>query len=162
MASEEEVETPKAPSRLPMIVGMVVAFAIGAGAGFGAATALAATPEEATAAAPAEGDAAPSEPVTRAVHSLGKFTINLRGNGGSRLLRVEVAVEVASTDLPVVEEGTALLRDAVITLASDYSFADIEGLDGKTRLRDELLTRVNALLPEAHVDRVYFTEFVVQ
>lgn len=146
-----------------MIIGMVVAFALGAGAGFGAATALAAeTPPAEAAAAPAEGADAAPVPVTRAVQTLGKFTVNLRGSGGGRLLRMEVAVDVSSTDLPAVEAGTALMRDAVITLASDYTFNDIEGLDGKTRMRDELLTRLNVLLPEAHIDRVYFTEFVVQ
>ncbi|MCP4496703.1 MAG: flagellar basal body protein FliL, partial [Phycisphaeraceae bacterium] len=35
-------------------------------------------------------------------------------------------------------------------------------LDGKTRLRDELLGRINTVLGTVRVDRIYFTQFVVQ
>ena len=98
----------------------------------------------------------------RIVHSLGLFTVNLRGTGGGRVLRMEVQVETAAANVAAVETQHAQLRDAVITLVSDYAYADVEGLDGKTRLRDELLSRMNAMLGKSRLERVYFTEFVVQ
>ena len=61
-----------------------------------------------------------------------------------------------------MEEAAPLLRDSIITLASDYTYAELEGLEGKTRLRDELLGRLNSLLDGARIERVYFTQFVVQ
>ncbi len=167
----EEVEDAPRKSKLPLILAGAAAFILGGGAGFGASMVLAS--EDAGAAeieceegdedcVPAEGEAEEPES-TRVVHSLGNFTVNLRGSGGGRVLRMEVQVETDDTALPTVEENTAQLRDAVITLASDYSYADVEGLDGKTRPRDELLGRVNTLLPaEGRIERVYFTEFVVQ
>jgi flagellar basal body-associated protein FliL len=99
----------------------------------------------------------------RAVVSLGVFTVNLRGSGGGRVLRAEVQVEVDSSAEQVVEDERPALRDAVITLGSDYTYADLEGIDGKTHLRDEILARVGSLLEgQAQVHRIYFTEFVVQ
>lgn len=167
----EEVEDVPKKSKLPLILAGAAAFILGGGAGFGASAVFGSDDAEAAEieceegdedCVPSEGEGAEPEPV-RVVHSLGSFTVNLRGSGGGRVLRMEVQVETNDTALPVVEENSAQLRDAVITLASDYSYADVEGLDGKTRLRDELLGRVNTLLPsDGRVERVYFTEFVVQ
>jgi len=99
----------------------------------------------------------------RAVVVLGTFTVNLRGTGGGgRVLRMEIYVETDGASQDAVTENNAPLRDAVVTLVSDYSYAELEGLDGKTRLRDELLARMNALLGGNRIKRLYFTEFVIQ
>jgi flagellar FliL protein len=99
----------------------------------------------------------------RTVVSLGLFTVNLRGSGGGRVLRAEVQVEVDADEYLVVETRKPVLRDAIITLASDFSYTDLEGLDGKTHMRDELHGRLNAILSgHPKVEHVYFTEFVVQ
>ena len=75
---------------------------------------------------------------------------------------MEVQVEIDSDQEEMIKEQTPVLRDAVLTLASDYTFADLEGLDGKTRFRDELLTRLNGALSTPTIKRIYFTKFVVQ
>ena len=167
MAEEiEELDEAPKKSKLPFILAGLAVFVLGGGAGFGASLAFGG--DEAEAAEVGEDgeplpEGTPSPEEVRVVHSLGKFTVNLKGTGGGRILRMEVQVETTEAGLPTIEEQTALLRDSVITLVSDYSYADVEGLDGKTRLRDELLGRVNTLLPEeGRVERIYFTEFVVQ
>ncbi|MEO0603754.1 MAG: flagellar basal body-associated FliL family protein [Myxococcota bacterium] len=144
---------------MTLIVG-VVGFLLGAGAGFGGATFLAEEPECET----VEGELAEAGPPTdeRLMHSLGKFTVNLRGAGGGRVLRMEVQVEIDSSQQSMLEAQTPLLRDSVLTLASDYTFGDLEGLDGKMRFRDELLARLNSALSVSGIRRIYFTEFVVQ
>jgi len=141
----------------------VVAFLLGGGAGFGASMFLGGSGEcpEEEEVAEGEGEGEQAE-IVRAVHSLGGFTVNLRGTGGGRVLRMEAQVEVDSDRLVAVEENTPMLRDAVLTLASDYTYADLEGLDGKMRFRDELMSRLNGALTDPSVRRVYFTEFVVQ
>jgi flagellar basal body-associated protein FliL len=96
------------------------------------------------------------------VTNLGTFTVNLRGSGGGRVLRMEVQVDASSASSGTVSERSAQLRDSIITGVSDYTWAELEGVDGKTRLRDELLDRVNGVVAPAAVDRVYFTQFVVQ
>jgi flagellar FliL protein len=166
----EAIETAR-PSRKPLLLAALAALALGAGGGFAAATLLGADAEAAPAEAPppageelapaADGAVDGATP-ERAVVSLGRFTVNLRGGSGGRILRAQVEIEVSSTDAARVEGASAMLRDGVILLASDYTYADLDGLDGKLRLRDELLARLNALLGAPVVRRVYFTEFVVQ
>ncbi len=97
-----------------------------------------------------------------AVVSIGQFTVNLRGTGAGRVLRIEIYCETDQGSQDAVTENNAPLRDAVVTLVSDYSYSDLEGLDGKTRLRDELLARMNALLGGNRIKRLYFTDFVIQ
>ncbi|MBM4365992.1 MAG: flagellar basal body-associated FliL family protein [Deltaproteobacteria bacterium] len=97
------------------------------------------------------------------VTSLGTFTVNLRGSGGGRVLRMEVQVDSDAQDASAVTAKAAQLRDSIITGVSDYTWSELEGVDGKTRLRDELHARVNGVLgPQGGVDRIYFTQFVVQ
>lgn len=96
------------------------------------------------------------------VIQLGQFTVNLRDSAGGRLLQMELAVEANGDAARLVEDREAQLRDAVLMLASDYSYLELEGLEGKLRLRDEIHRRVNTVLNPEKVERVYFTSFVVQ
>jgi len=170
MAEEEEEQEQELakPSKLPLILGVVGAAVLGIGGGFAASTLLS-SPEDQEAA-----DAAALEEVmaNRTVYEVGRFRVNLRGSGGERVLHIELSVEMEreavnqdsdEKEPEVLELRTkSQIRDAVITLASDYTYSDMEGLDGKTRLRDELLARLKALLPEKKIERIYFTEFMVQ
>jgi len=166
MADDEQPEDEAAGGgnkKMLAIVG-VVALLLGGGGGYGAAIAMGGSPAaEGDEVIEGEEDQPVASKATRQVHSLDKFTVNLRGTGGGRVLRLEVQVEVDEEDLPAVADRSPVLRDAVLTLASDYTYADLEGIDGKMRLRDELLARLNTSLEDdASVKRVYFTEFVVQ
>jgi len=161
---EVEVEWEGKKSKLPMILGALTFLILGGGAGFAGASFAGGGDEAAAEGEEGAEGAGEVEEVEeeRLVHSLGLFTINLRGTGGGRVLRMEVQVEAGATAVAAVENEHAKLRDSVITLVSDYSYAEVEGLDGKTRLRDELLARMNAMLGKNRLERVYFTEFVVQ
>ncbi len=165
---DEEVDeyTPKA-SKLPMIIAAVVALLVGAGGGFGASMMMGGDAEAADVDADSDtGDEEMEEDDTgdpeNAITSLGKFTINLRGASGGRILHFQVDVETKFQHTEDVERDMAILRDGVILLASDYTYADVDGLDGKLRLRDELLARLNTLTERPRIRRVFFTEFVVQ
>jgi len=168
MDDEAELDelTPKS-SKLPMIIAAVVALLVGLGGGFGISMMLGGDAEAAETAEDGEEggeegeDADTGEPET-AIVSLGKFTINLRGASGGRILRFQVDCEVSTADEVAMDQDMAILRDGVILLASDYTYADVDGLDGKLRLRDELLARLNTLVEEPRIKRVFFTEFVVQ
>ncbi len=164
---DEEIDeyTPKA-SKLPMIIAAVVALLVGAGGGFGASMMMGGDAEAADMDSDSDTDDYEMEDDTgepeNAITSLGKFTINLRGASGGRILRFQVDVETKTEHADEVDRDMAIGRDGVILLASDYTYADVDGLDGKLRLRDELLARLNTLTERPRVRRVFFTEFVVQ
>jgi flagellar FliL protein len=93
---------------------------------------------------------------------VGSFTVNLRGSGGGRVLRLEASVESSAAHATILAGKSAQIRDSIITAVSDYTWSELEGTDGKVRLRDELLVRVNGITEPARVQRLYFTQFVVQ
>jgi flagellar FliL protein len=174
MAEEDEIveeEEVSAPSKLPLIVGIVGALVLGVGGGIAGMMLLG--PSSDASAVGSDTDEAQVSPENRVVYDLGRFRVNLRGGGGQRMLHIEVAVEMEqkyvsapddeSKEAPVLETRVkAQLRDAVITLASDYQYGDLEGADGKVRFRDELLRRLLKLVPDQKILRVYFTQFMVQ
>lgn len=115
---------------------------------------------------PAGHGATPVKPLggTQAVPTvttLGSFTVNLKGSGGGRVLRLEVAVDSEASTRDAVQGLTPQLRDSIITAVSDFTWSELEGTDGKTRLKDELLMRINGVTEPIRVDRVYLTTFVV-
>lgn len=186
----EEVEDPKPKSNKKVLIGAVlgVLLLVGGAAGAyfggflgGGGTAEAKEGEGSEEAkteegAPAEGEGAHvSEEGAEAVDkgmaatgtgsqitNLGAFTVNLRGSGGGRVLRMEVQLDSTAGTANTITTRTPQIRDTVITAVSDYTWAELEGVDGKSRLRDELLTRINGILAPAIADRLYFTQFVVQ
>jgi len=106
-----------------------------------------------------EGKTAPATDVM----SLGSFTVNLRDSGGGRLLMMEISIEAPGNKAKEsLTNKQAQLRDAVILLASDYTYLELEGLEGRMRLKDELLKRCNAVLSPEKAERIYFTSFVIQ
>jgi len=96
------------------------------------------------------------------LHDLGPFTINLRGSNGARVLRIQLWVQPVEPFAAEVANATTQLRSVAVLLVGDYSYHDLEGTEGKVRLRDELLAKMNHALGRHLIDRIYFTEFVVQ
>ncbi len=167
--AEVEVEETEAPTprrgRLALLA--VALFLAGGGAGYALSLMLTAEPgDEATAEAVEGEEGEPTEDeaavVDGTILSLGEMSINLRGGGGGRLLRIEVQVEGNAAAITKCEARQSQLRDAILTVASDYSWAELEGSAGKMRLHDEFLVRINGILRPERVERVYFTQFVVQ
>ena len=94
---------------------------------------------------------------------LGSFTVNLRDSSG-RVLSMKIQIEIDKDEEKEKDATNKLpeLRDYILLLASDYSYTDLEGIDGKMRLKDEIHIRVNSVLEPDEAKRVFFTEFVVQ
>lgn len=164
-------QRPPVTSRMPYLIPFATLIA-GLGAGFGGASYASGSPEVAVVAdvavaegatdAPTDSAAAAGSREGSALMNLGAFTVNLRGSGGGRVLRLEVQVECAAAQAAGLKLREPQLRDSIITAVSDYTWSELEGTDGKTRLRDELIARVNGVSAPIGIDRLYFTQFVVQ
>lgn len=97
------------------------------------------------------------------VHPLGNFVVNLMDPGQVRYVNCRIEVEVE--DAEIVKEITgreAQFKDAVISLLGAQTYEDLVGVEGKTKLREELMVRFNKLLSKGQIARVYLTEFVIQ
>ena len=96
------------------------------------------------------------------IYDLKEFKVNLSGSAGSRILQMNISVESIPDAAIAIEEKEPQIRDAIILLASDYTVLELEGLDGKLRLRDDIHRRINSVLAPHKVLRVYFTDFLLQ
>ncbi|MGQ9655133.1 MAG: flagellar basal body-associated FliL family protein [Thermodesulfobacteriota bacterium] len=56
----------------------------------------------------------------------------------------------------------AELRDSIIVLLSSKRSQELSTIEGKDRLREEILSRLNARLQSATVVRVFFKDFIIQ
>ncbi len=164
----------KGSSKLLLIVGLVVVL-VGGGAGawfagllpFGKQAAGGAG-EHAEAAVEEEHGGGAAEGGHGAggaggVRALDPFLANLADEGGNRYLKTTIQVEFAGTEPPAAFEARMpQIRDAILTLLTSKSFADIRTPAGKETLRDDVIDRLNHVLRAEAVKAVYFTEFIVQ
>ena len=165
----ENTDEVESNSKLPMLLGFAATLILGAGVGFGASSMLGGGSDPAPSSVHDEDIEEDDLPelddvdAERGIYPLGLFTVNLRGVGGGRVLRMEIDLELKIEVVETMEDRKAGLRDAVIKLVSDYSYTDVEGLDGKLRLQDDLLRDLNKYMgKKARIERVYFSQFVVQ
>jgi len=91
------------------------------------------------------------------------LVVNLNEPSGDRYLRVRAELEVSSEDvLKEVESRQSQLRDQILGYLSSLRFTQTQGIEGKEKIRQAIINRINAYLRTGRVVGVYFTEFVVQ
>jgi flagellar FliL protein len=91
------------------------------------------------------------------------FVVNLQDNSGTRYLKLTIGVELNSlASKKQLENLKPRVRNSMIILLSSKSYTEIGSIQGKYKLRDEIVDRINHILGGEKVETVYFTEFVVQ
>ena len=91
------------------------------------------------------------------------FIVNLLDREGKRYLKTTIEFEVDNEDIgKELTRRTPQLRDAILMLLTSKSFGDISKPEGKLQLKNELIVRINQILPGTGIRTLYFTEFVVQ
>jgi len=95
--------------------------------------------------------------------SLGPMIVNLLDNEGERYLKVNIEIELSSSECATeLDLLRPKIMDGILDLLSSKSYKEIVGFEGKQHLRDEISMRVNNYLSRGRIVHVYFTEFVVQ
>ena len=90
------------------------------------------------------------------------FVVNLSGPG-KRFLKLSMSVEADTQELAdEINSKMHQFQDIILLLLSSLSYDDIATLDGKMRLRNQMLNRINTQLSGGKVRNIYFSEFVVQ
>ena len=110
--------------------------------------------------APAAGGAA--SPAAN-IFPLDPFIVNIYDGQELRYLKVKVELEmVGPTVKGEIEGRLAPIRDSVLILLSAKTLQDIQDVQGKNALKDEILGAINKNIPPGKISKVYFTDFVVQ
>jgi flagellar FliL protein len=91
------------------------------------------------------------------------FIVNLADKGGTRYLRVSMNLELEKEEtVEVVGKILPKIRDAILMILPTKKYEDIGTVEGKSALRNEMLTKINELMKPEKIKNIYFTEFVVQ
>ena len=89
------------------------------------------------------------------------FLINLSGNRGSKLLKVNMELEVDGTKVgEEIDKRKPQIRDIIIILLSSKTYSQLSSAEGKEFLRDEIRDTVNSFLTTGKIKHVLFTEFI--
>jgi flagellar FliL protein len=89
--------------------------------------------------------------------------VNVRDEERTRYLKVKAEVELTGPGARAeLEQRMPQVKDFLIGLLSNQTYAVLQSLEGKAHVREELQTRLNSLLRKGRVLGVYFTEFVIQ
>ena len=165
--TEKEVTANKSLFIIFTAVALVVMIGVGVGAYFVGARSAAST----QAAEPAaETEKAKPAPVAgNKVDELGplvpinEFLINLLDKDNSRYLKATMTLEVDSEETAEeIKSRMPQIRDAILLLTSNKTFAELQDLQGKMQLRAELIGQLNTLLAKGRVQHIYITNFVIQ
>jgi flagellar FliL protein len=111
--------------------------------------------------APAAGGAAAGPSAN--IFPLEPFIVNIYDGQELRYLKVKVELEMVGPAIKTEIEGRlAPIRDSILILLSAKTLQDIQDVQGKNTLKDEILGAINKNIPPGKIAKVYFTDFVVQ
>ncbi len=96
------------------------------------------------------------------IYTMDKITVNLDGYP-RRIIQTEISLEML--DDKGFEEVVNLgpeARDAIVRILHSKTFDDVETLQGKLFLKDQIASKLNHFMKDGIVKEVYFNEFIVQ
>ncbi len=84
---------------------------------------------------------------------------------GTRKKYLSMAVDLVLTNEKAVEElekQLVQIRGAISEIASSNEVKDIENAEGKKALGNEIVCKVNGILQQDMVTKIFFVEFIIQ
>ncbi|MCA9473907.1 MAG: flagellar basal body-associated FliL family protein [Nitrospirales bacterium] len=107
----------------------------------------------------ADGHAAEPGPIVE----LDGFVLNLADREELRYLKMTIKLELdrpeEKTDFP---SKVPAIRDSLLVLLSSKESHMLRTTNGKRRVREEILERVNGIMKKGKIANVFFTDFVIQ
>lgn len=97
------------------------------------------------------------------IYAIRDIVVNPAGTGGSRFLSVSFGFELASSEFEAeFAAREAVVRDALITILSSKTVAQLTDAKQKEITRYQIKKRVSKLMGSDELLGVYFTDFVLQ
>jgi len=97
------------------------------------------------------------------LYAIKDIVVNPAGTGGTRFLSVSLGFELGSPDLAVeFESREPVVRDALITILSSKSVAELTDTKQKEITRYQIKKRLEQILETDEITGVYYTDFVLQ
>jgi len=97
------------------------------------------------------------------IYSMDPFIVNLADTESPRYLKVKIEIEGQEAKVDEeYEKRLPQLRDAVLTILSGKTYKELFDSEGKTKLKEEIVSKANQVFVNLKVRTIYFNEFVVQ
>lgn len=97
------------------------------------------------------------------IMELEPFLLNLADREELRFLKVSIKLELdrpeEKTDF---QNKVPAIRDALLVLLSSKESQILRTVNGKRRVREEIMARVNGVMSKGKISNVYFTDFIIQ
>lgn len=98
----------------------------------------------------------------RVMYTMPSFTVNLSGQP-RRLIRVEMTFEMLDKEgFEEIVRNSPRARDEIVRILNGKSFDDIETIQGKLSLKDQIAVTLNQSMKTGVVKDIYFSDFLVQ
>lgn len=114
-------------------------------------------------AAPAAGAQHAAKAEATVPYEFKDIVSNLSGSMRSRYIKVTFTAYSSNPEFPkLAEENRAKLLDATIGVLARLSLADLEDPAAKSKVSNEIIYAMEAVLHDRVVEEIYFSEFVIQ
>ena len=91
------------------------------------------------------------------------LVVNPAGSDGSRYLAVSIAFESKAEGIRAeMEQKKVVVKDAILTHLSEQTAESLSDPARRDTLKQQLIEETNSILTSGSIDRLYFTEFVLQ
>ena len=90
--------------------------------------------------------------------------INLADVGGGRYLRVKMAVEYKKNEELTAElkEKNAEIMDGLLSVIRSKSVEDVQPVEQLEKIKAEVKKEINSKLKNGKIEKIYFTDFLIQ
>ncbi len=94
---------------------------------------------------------------------LKNIIVNPAGTNGQRYLMVALGLESNTSEaLTEVENREVVVRDTILKILSQYTVEELASIDHRNQTKNRLMEAVNGVLGGPEIDRLYFTQYVLQ
>lgn len=94
--------------------------------------------------------------------SAGDFTANLSGPTSTHYVKVNVNLEMAKDlEEDEMKKRKPQIRDRIISLLNGKKPGDLQTVEGRNFLKEEIKTVVNGFLQSGKIEGVYFSTFII-
>ena len=97
------------------------------------------------------------------IKELDPFVLNLADREELRYLKMTIQLELDQAETETeFEMRIPAIRDALLVLLTSKESQHLRTVNGKRRIREEIMSRANRLMHKGKITSVYFTDFIIQ
>ncbi len=94
---------------------------------------------------------------------LSDLLVNPAGTNGKRFLMVSLGLESSTEKVfAEIDSKDAVVRDIILRKLGERTVDDLSAVASREVLKEDLRQTINSVLQQGQIDRLYFTQFVLQ